>query len=157
MSRKTVVKASIFSASAKTVFDKLKELRTLQYIAAPLATFRPVNGSDDLVWEEGGVFSFHFKVFGLIPLGIHTIRVLDFNEETHCIYTHEGNAHVPVWNHRITLKSIHDHAVEYTDEVEINAGWKTPFVYLWAKAFYSHRQRKWKKLLRKQDRASAGV
>ena len=45
------------------------------------------------------------------------------------------------------LKPIdHDHT-GYTDEVEIHAGWKTPFVCLWAKLFYAHRQRKWIRLL----------
>ena len=33
-----------------------------------------------------------------------------------------------------------------TDEVEIQAGWKTVFIWLWARAFYTHRQRKWIKL-----------
>lgn len=48
------------------------------------------------------------------------------------------------------LHSKNSTETEYTDEVEIGAGWKTPFVYLWAKAFYSHRQKKWIKLLNKQ-------
>ena len=37
---------------------------------------------------------------------------------------------------------------EYTDGVDIKAGWKTPFIWIWAKAFYAHRQRKWIKLLK---------
>ena len=34
-----------------------------------------------------------------------------------------------------------------TFEVEIGAGWKTAAIWLWVKAFYAHRQRKWIKLL----------
>lgn len=30
---------------------------------------------------------------------------------------------------------------KYTDIVDIDAGWKTVFVYLWAVCFYSHRQK----------------
>ena len=62
------------------------------------------------------------------------------------IKSHEGNKHVPVWNHDITLKVLDDTHTRYTDRVEIKAGWKTPFVWLWANAFYAHRQRKWIRL-----------
>jgi hypothetical protein len=37
---------------------------------------------------------------------------------------------------------------EYTDRVEIRAGWKTAFIWAWANAFYAHRQRRWVRLLR---------
>lgn len=72
MKHKVVYKTSIFPASEKEVFERLKVLKTLQYI---------------------------------------------------------------------------ENTTQYTDEVEINAGWKTIFVYMWANAFYAHRQRKWKRLL----------
>lgn len=73
MNSRVVVKTSFFVAPIEAVFNKLKELRTLQYIAAPYATFRPIDGNDNLVWEKGGIFSFRFKLFGIISFGIHTI------------------------------------------------------------------------------------
>lgn len=66
------------------------------------------------------------------------------------IYTHEGNEHVPAWNHEIILKDLQGGFCEYTDRVEIGAGWKTPFIYLWAYCFYAHRQRKWIRILTKE-------
>ena len=148
MDSRTVIKTSVFSSGKADIFCRLQELKTLQFIAAPYATFTPAEGArEDMIWEEGRTFAFKFKLFGVIPLGIHTIKVIRFSEENG-IYTHEGNPSVPLWNHRIILKAITEESTQYTDEVEINAGWKTDFVYLWAKAFYSHRQRKWKKLLR---------
>ena len=143
----TLIKTSVFPAAKKTVFAKLKELNTLQYIAHPYAAFLPEHGQENIVWEENAVFSFRFKLFGLISFGTHTINVISFSESGG-IYTHEHNSHVPTWNHRITLEQIDQDRTKYTDEVEIDAGWKTPFVYLWAKAFYAHRQRKWIKLLK---------
>lgn len=151
MTNKTVTKTTILPASKKEVFRRLKELKTLQHIAAPYATFSPENNNDYFVWEENAVFSFRFKLFSLLPLGIHTIRVISFSENGD-IYTREQNSHVPMWNHRIILKQLDQSATQYTDEVEIGAGWKTPFVYLWAKAFYAHRQRKWLKLLADNER-----
>ena len=66
------------------------------------------------------------------------------------IFTNETNTHVPVWNHEIVLESVDENNTKYTDIVAIEAGWKTVFVYLWAICFYTHRQRKWKKLLEKK-------
>ena len=63
------------------------------------------------------------------------------------IYTYESNKHVPVWNHEIILEKIDENTTKYADVVEIDAGWKTVFVCMWAKCFYGHRQRKWKRLL----------
>lgn len=151
MPNKTVIKTSILPASKKEVFNRLKELKTLQYIAAPYATFIPEDNNNDLVWEKNAIFCFHFKLFSLLGLGTHTIKVISFNENGD-IYTHEQNSHVPTWNHRIILKQLDQSTTQYTDEVEIGAGWKTPIVYLWAKAFYSHRQRKWLKLLAGNER-----
>lgn len=38
---------------------------------------------------------------------------------------------------------------KYTDIVDTDAGWKTVFVYLWAVRFYSHRQKKRIKMLKR--------
>lgn len=149
MTSRIISQTSIFPSSQEVVFNRLKQLRTLQYIAAPLATFAPVDGVNNLTWRAHEQFAFHFKLFGILPLGVHTIQVLEFDEASCQVYTKESNKHVPTWNHRIILKSTSARETQYTDEVEIDAGWKTPFVCLWAKFFYAHRQRKWVKLLRR--------
>ena len=143
----TIKKTVAFPVKKSKVFELLQRFDTLAYIAKPYATFESVDGQTELVWEVGRSFSFDFKMFGFIPLGVHVINVKEFNPDN--IYTNEGNLFCPVWNHRIILKEIADIKTEYTDEVEIGAGWKTPLVCLWAKAFYSHRQKKWIKLLNK--------
>ncbi|HPL81981.1 MAG TPA: hypothetical protein PLU23_05720 [Anaerolineaceae bacterium] len=146
MKTKTIRKTSTFPASKKEVFKRLQKLETLQHIAAPYARFVPLDIEQPIEWKEGSSFSFHFYLFGMFPLGVHTIHVLVCSEELG-INTREYNKHVPVWNHRISLETIDEDTTRYTDEVEIGAGWKTCFVALWAKAFYAHRQRKWQKLL----------
>ena len=140
-----VRKTSVFPAKRDVVFARLQRLETLQYIAAPYASFTPVDKSGDLRWQEGSCSAYRFRLFGRIPFGTHTIRIARFDEDV--VQSYESNAHVPVWNHRITLRDL-GMRTEYTDEVEIRAGWKTPFIWLWAKAFYAHRQRKWIELLK---------
>ena len=139
-----VHKTSVFPAPREEVLSRLQRLETLQYVAAPYASFVPVENSSDFIWKTGAISSYHFRLFGIVPFGVHTIRIERFDADG--IQSRESNPHVPVWNHLITLKDIEE-LTEYTDEVEIHAGWKTFFIWLWANAFYSHRQRKWIRLL----------
>lgn len=142
-----LTKSSVFPEGKTKIFSMLGDIKTLQYVAYPFAVFIPIDKTESSSWDEGGVYKFKFKLFGVIPFGIHTISVVEFGEKTYRIYTNESSTHVPIWNHKILLSQKNENSTEYTDEVEINAGWKTPFVYLWARCFYSHRQRKWIKLL----------
>lgn len=146
MKTKTVYKQSTFPADIDKVFNLLTDLKTLQYIASPYASFKAIGEERDIIWKEGQAFSFKFKMFCIIPYGIHTIKVIDFKKDG--IYTNESNTHVPIWNHRIELVDNGNGTTGYSDEVEIGAGWKTFFVWCWANCFYRHRQKKWLKLLK---------
>ena len=143
-----VQRTSVFPADRDTVFQKLRQLSTLQTIAAPYAAFEPVNGAAT-AWAVGGTSAYRFRLFSFIPFGTHRIHIVRFDSDG--ISSREGNEHVPVWNHDIRLRPLDGHRTEYTDRVEIHAGWKTAFVWLWAEAFYAHRQRKWIRLLRREE------
>lgn len=145
----TMRKSSVFPAERAAVFARLQRLKTLQHIAYPMATFQPVDGNEELIWEPGTASSFAFRLFGVIPFGVHTIKVLRFGLEEG-ILTQESNKHVPVWNHEIVLEQTAENTTRYTDIVEIDAGWKTLFVYLWAHCFYAHRQRRWRWMLKNE-------
>ena len=140
-----VRRTSLLPAARQEVFSRLQKLETLQYIAAPYATFTPVDGKIENTWQEGNTSSYRFRLLGMIPFGTHVIRIEHFDMDG--IQSRERNEHVRVWDHRITLRD-RNGQTEYTDEVEIHAGWKTAFIWLWAQAFYAHRQRRWIKLLK---------
>jgi hypothetical protein len=55
-----------------------------------------------------------------------------------------------VWNHTLSFREVAPGAVSYTDEIEIQAGWLTPGIWLFAQVFYRYRQRRWKALLPNQ-------
>ena len=76
---KTVKISSAFPASKRDIFKRLQRLKTLQYIAYPYATFAPVNGNNNLIWKSDEKFSFFFKLFGIIPFGVHNINVIKFD------------------------------------------------------------------------------
>jgi hypothetical protein len=148
MKTRTVTVTSDFPASIDEIWEKLQSLNTLQHIASPYAKFQPV-GNTEQIWREGQTSEFNLKLFCFIPMGIHTIEIIQFDKTALTIYSNERNIMIPVWNHRITLSRISDGITHYSDEVEVFAGWKTPFVCAWSKAFYKHRQRRWIKLLNK--------
>lgn len=144
---KIVSISSVFPASPEQIWSQLVKVETLQYIAAPYASFRPVNSDESMTWQKGAVSRFYLRIFGFISAGVHEIRVKEFNKTTYTIQTVESNKTVPVWKHKIVLKPIDTLSTCYTDEVELYAGWLTCIVYLWSKMFYRHRQRKWLQLL----------
>ena len=143
-----VQKTSVFPASRNTVFQKLQQLETLQFIARPYAAFEPVNNGKH-IWTVGSTSAYRFRLFGVIPFGTHTIHILRFDPDG--VSSHEGNEHVPVWNHEIWLVEKDENHTQYTDRVEIHAGWKTALIWLWTRAFYAHRQRKWIRLLKRKE------
>lgn len=61
-------------------------------------SFMSLDKAGNLVWKEDKTFQFHFKLFCLIPLGIHTIYVVRFQQSTYEIYTNETNTNV--YTHR---------------------------------------------------------
>lgn len=143
---KTVSVSSILPATLEQIWERIVKVETLQYVAAPYATFIPVNRGKALIWQEGEAAQFKLYLFGFLPLGVHTIRVRRFDRAAGMISTEEGNRHVPIWNHEIYIRSLEE-GVHYTDTVTIGAGWKTGIVYAWSKLFYRHRQKKWLRLL----------
>ena len=143
---KTVEKTSVFPAPRDKVFGLLQRLDTLQYIAKPYATFTPVQSDQPMNWEPGTTAAFRFRLFGILAMGIHTIRIERFDMESG-VQSREGNQLVPTWDHEIILSMIDASHTRYTDRVKIDAGWRTPFVYAWACRFYAHRQKKWIRLL----------
>jgi len=52
-------------------------------------------------------------------------------------------------DHRIIIHDEPNGKTRYSDDVEIEAGLLTPFVWLFSQAFYRHRQRQWQKLVAK--------
>lgn len=142
---KKVIVTSRLPASAETIWPLLTKIETLRYIAAPLATFTP--RTDDAIWQEGATLQFRLRLFGFLPMGMHTIHVRRFDASTHSVYTEETNRWVPVWNHTITLAPAPDGTTLYTDIVAIDAGPRSGLISLWSRWFYRHRQRRWHRLL----------
>jgi len=120
----------------------VKSPSLLQRVAHPLVRFTP---ADQAAWPTEwltGAFRVRLYLLGWLPMGIQTIDI-SFLEQTDVLARMRDNGHsalIARWDHRITLEAVGS-ATRYTDEVIVEAGWRTAFVWLFAQLFFWHRQR----------------
>lgn len=145
--------STLLDAEPERVWAELQRPGLLEYVAAPLVVFDPVDPAS--FPEQWGEDEYRVAVllFGLIPLGEQTIRtsevrVNDADGEGFYQLRDDGTGRlVPVWDHLISVRETPDGKTVYTDEIEVKAGVLTPVVWLFAALFYRHRQRRWRKLV----------
>ena len=144
---------TLLDAKPERVWKELQRPELLEYVAAPLLVFDPVEPkSFPERWGEDE-YRVVMKLFGVIPLGeqiIRTskVRVEDSDGERFYQLRDDGTGQlVPVWDHLISVRETPDGKTVYTDEIDVNTGMLTPFIWLFAYIFYRHRQRRWRKLV----------
>lgn len=126
--------------------------RLLAYVAAPWIHFEamePPALPDE--WKPGR-YRVRMKLFGVVPAGTQWIgiRAVEQRGERLLIHDMGTSALVRVWEHRIEISPAGDGRTRYCDRVRIDAGWRTPFVAWFARRFFAHRQRRWRRLVRTQ-------
>lgn len=127
----------------------------LCHVSAPLIQFEPVKPSGWPARWQPGPFLVRMKLFGLLPLGEQTIDIsLPPAAPGRFLLRDNGHSRlIPRWDHLITIEAF-GNGTRYTDRVEIEAGWRTLFTCLFARLFYAHRQRRWRKLVAQGDFAA---
>jgi len=137
-----------FNCTEEELWYNLIKPASLQFVASPILTFDLLNyKSRPEQWQINTPYRFRIRLFGIIPLGEHTIRLTQINSKTKTIRSRESGRLATVWNHDITFHKTDQDRVRYTDNIEIRAGLLTPAIWLFAHLFYRHRQRRWHLLL----------
>lgn len=138
---------SLLDCSPGAVWKAVQTLELLQHVSAPLIRFKPIspNPLPD-VWRVGDKVELKVYAFGFLPLGGHSIHIARISPETHEIQSDESGALVRVWRHTIKVRAGKHGKTLYSDEVQIEAGFLTFPVWLWANWFYRHRHNRWRKL-----------
>jgi len=139
---------SCFPSDLDTVWNEIMKFDTLRYICRPKARFISLE-KKSFQWNEDTVYRFRLYAYGFIPMGVHTIRVKNFNQDAGEIITHEYNKIVTVWNHSIKMNPVSKGQTEYTDIVDLYAGFLSSLFAWWTERFYKHRQLRWVGLLYK--------
>lgn len=139
--------STVLACDFERAVAEVKTPRLLRFVAAPLVRFTPVTPERyPEIWSEG-TYWVRLHLFGVVPFGQQAI-VISMPSATGAFILPDGgySALIETWDH--TIRIVPDDAgVLYRDDVEIRAGFFTPFVWLFAQLFYRYRQRRWKLLV----------
>jgi hypothetical protein len=125
----------------------------LNYVASPLIRFMPMQPAYwPEQWADGGEYRANLLQFGFIPIGWQIIRtsIVSIQEDRYVLCDHGQGLLAKHWDHTITLQKSSNNATLYSDKVDIQAGWLTPFIVGFAHIFYRWRQRRWHRLIANQ-------
>jgi hypothetical protein len=151
----TVRVQSVFDCPPEKVWAELQTSALHREIIRPLMRFRSLDVPGPTEhWTQGCTFHFRTYLFGVIPLGKHTIFIERIDPVAREVQSREHGALVRRWDHLIRIRPTPDGHTLYSDEVEFSAGPLTPLVWAFAQWFYHHRQRRWRRIARRL--ASAG-
>jgi len=138
------------------IWEVVQSPQTLEYVAAPIIMFEPLRPSKfPSIWSTGN-YLVRLKFLGLIPLGFQWIQLSFPNRKTSDT-THlyklrdKGFGKLAKrWDHLITIKLTGDGKTQYTDQVDIEAGRWTLFLWIFSQVLFRHRQRRWRALVKQQ-------
>ncbi len=127
------------------LWAEIEKVSSLLYVASPIIIFKPQKGcSLPERWQTGIEYCFNLLLLGFIPLGRHYITLVKIDRNTNIIKSHEHSRIINLWVHTITIKENSTDDIDYTDEVEIDAGVFTLPVWLFSHLFYRYRQYRWR-------------
>ena len=93
-------------------------------------------------FEEGQLVETQLLIFNFLPAWKHTLHVIKVDHDNMEIASRERGGLIRQWNHRKWIEGGSGAICKYTDEVDIDAGALTLFVWLFAHIFYRYRQRR---------------
>lgn len=143
----TVIVSTHFDASADDIWSVATTTRLLHFVAAPMVSFTPVEPATlPQRWEDGDYLC-ALRLFGFLPFGQQVIGISypEPEGETRFLRDNGHSASIKKWDHWVSVSPEGD-GTRYQDKLEIDAGWQTPVVAAFAKAFYTHRQSRLRKL-----------
>jgi hypothetical protein len=128
------------AADAACALARKPEL--FEFVVGPILAVRSLR-LPDLV-APGARISGRLWWFGVLPAWTHHITLLELSDTE--IRTREQGGLVRTWNHHLTFVPTGDHSCRYTDEIEIDDGWRGVLVRPVAHLLFRHRHRRWRTL-----------
>ena len=96
--------------------------------------------------RKGQVIEVSVSLFGILPAQPYRMELVEFDAMQKCFVSREQGMGVEHWQH--TLRVIpHARGAELIDEIEIEAGWRTPLITAWARYMYKRRHKPRLKML----------
>lgn len=145
---KTIELSTTLAVPPDKVIEHVGRSALLEYVSRGVLRFAPVDPPRfPERWHEG-----HYRtklyLFGFIPLGWQAICIepQPRSGETWSIRDNGYGWAIKSWDHMIEVTPKGE-GTYYTDRVCVDAGIFTSIVAFFVKLLYSHRQRRWRKLV----------
>lgn len=121
--------------------------RLLMQVAHPMVAFVPLEKNFALDSYPVLKANFKVKLLGFVSIGVHTMRLsTGKNEKGYWIRDNGFSGLCETWDHVMSIDVCQEGCC-YSDNVEIKAGILTLVICLYARLFYGHRQRRWRRLV----------
>lgn len=140
-----VDRSTRLEAPSDAVWAAVKTPAAFRTVTRGLLTMPAIATRTD-EWREGEVVIGWVFLFGFIPFSHHHLHVAEINASTRTLRSREHGGPITTWNHDIIVTALDGTTCEYRDRIEIDAGILTWLVGLYARAFYTMRQRRWRAL-----------
>ena len=141
---------SLLACDAETAWKLVKTSAVLIDVSRPLVDIRPLPGeSFPEIWRQGATVGARCYLFGFIPQGRRELFFERVDDAAREIQTREHDPLIRHWDHLLRVQSAGGGHCRYSDTVDIDAGWLTLLVWLFALCCYHHRHRRWGRLIRK--------
>ena len=133
--------ASTLPCSAEAAWQAEIERARLLRESRPWLAFSPVAPPHlPETWAAGQTLTVRTRLFGLLPLGHHTIAVAEVDENAMTMVTHMNGGLIRRWHHRVRIGPDGPNGCRYTDEIDFDAGAFTSIVWLFAWLLYTDLQ-----------------
>jgi hypothetical protein len=153
---RTINVSTELPTDADRVWAAMKQPATFLYVVRGLLAMPALAGRSEPVRPgeagSGWLFAFH-----VVPAYRHTIEVVEVDEESRTLRTHEHGGVLRRWDHVLHAEPVTGTGsgsgsgarCRYSDTVTIDAGRLTGVVAAMAVGIYRYRQRRWHRLVRK--------
>jgi ligand-binding SRPBCC domain-containing protein len=131
-------------APAEVIWAAVKKPAMLVYVARGFLKFSEADHFP-MEWTAGQSVKTRLWFFHVFPSWwLHDLQVMEVDDARKTIRSHEHSGFY-IWDHTIHIRA-DSCQCRYADEINIDAGLLTLFVWLYANIFYRHRQARWRKL-----------
>ena len=144
----TVEISTHLDAPVEKVWDEVNRPQLLMFVAHPILHFEPIEPAHlPDQWADGD-YLFQLRWRKMVPLGKQVVSISRpvMDGTSRRLRDNGHSALAKRWDHLISVEP-DGNGTRYTDRIEIDAGIATPVVAAFARRFYSHRQRRWHKLV----------
>ncbi|EME23602.1 SRPBCC family protein [Rhodococcus triatomae] len=138
----TVTLSTDLPIAATTGCALARKPELFEFVVGPILAVRSLRRPQRIA--PGARISGRLWWFGVLPGWTHHITLLELTDTE--IRTREHGGLVRTWNHHLTFVPTGELSCRYTDEIEIDDGWRGALVRPVVHLLFRHRHRRWRTL-----------